>query len=183
MIDLETLSTTPTAAIIEIGAVEFDIDTGHISPLKERSEFHRLIEFDSACVNRDIDPNTVRWWFGQPQEARERFTQSIGDPVENVISAFYHWCERIISTEHQVCVWGNGATFDISIVENILQQYGFDIPWKFYNIRDVRTIVHLADGIVDKNGFEFEGVRHNALDDAKHQVKYVSAMWQLFRPV
>ncbi|EPG3512343.1 3'-5' exonuclease, partial [Klebsiella pneumoniae] len=46
--------------------------------------------------------------------------------------------------------------------------------------RDVRTIVELgrAIGINPRRDIPFEGDRHNALADAKHQAKYVSAIWQ-----
>lgn len=35
-----------------------------------------------------------------------------------------------------------------------------------------------AIGINPRRDIPFEGDRHNALADAKHQAKYVSAIWQ-----
>jgi len=82
---------------------------------------------------------------------------------------------------HHAYVWGNGATFDISILEAAYRQRGIPIPWAFWNIRDVRTIAALAWPHVKKDHTEFVGVPHRALDDAKHQARYVSAMWQHLR--
>ncbi|HEM0000754.1 TPA: 3'-5' exoribonuclease, partial [Escherichia coli] len=49
---------------------------------------------------------------------------------------------------------------------------------------DVRTIVQLGEavGFYAKNMIPFEGTPHNALDDARHQAKYVSAIWQKLIP-
>lgn len=52
--------------------------------------------------------------------------------------------------------------------------------WNCFNDRDVRTIVDLgrADGFDTKRDMPFDGERHNALADAIHQAKYVSAIYQ-----
>ncbi|EQA7358075.1 3'-5' exonuclease [Enterobacter hormaechei] len=46
--------------------------------------------------------------------------------------------------------------------------------------RDVRTVVEMGKAISfdPKRDMPFEGTRHSALDDAIHQAKYVSAIWQ-----
>ncbi|MED8996081.1 3'-5' exonuclease, partial [Escherichia coli] len=57
-------------------------------------------------------------------------------------------------------------------------------PWRYTNDRDVRTIVQLGEavGFYAKNMIPFEDTPHNALDDARHQAKYVSAIWQKLIP-
>ncbi|HFU1809209.1 TPA: 3'-5' exonuclease, partial [Escherichia coli] len=57
-------------------------------------------------------------------------------------------------------------------------------PWRYYNDRDVRTIVELGKTIDfdARTVIPFEGVRHNALDDARHQAKYVTATIQKLIP-
>ena len=54
------------------------------------------------------------------------------------------------------------------------------MPWQWWNDRDVRTVVELGKAIAfdPKRDMPFEGTRHNALADAIHQAKYVSAIWQ-----
>ncbi|WP_314731978.1 3'-5' exonuclease [Escherichia coli] len=54
----------------------------------------------------------------------------------------------------------------------------------YYNDRDVRTIVELGKTIDfdARTVIPFEGVRHNALDDARHQAKYVTATIQKLIP-
>ena len=173
MIDLETLGTKPDAPILSIGAVYFDPDTGLFG-----CKFHVKLDFIEACKDRQIDPATVEWWMGQSDEARTALT----DPGEGYSKhdALYH-LSAFLDNEGDVKVWGNGATFDISMLEDLYRQLDTSIPWKFYNVRDVRTIVAAAEGIVDRKDIPFDGIKHDALADAVHQATYVSAMWQALR--
>lgn len=171
MIDLETMGTRANAPVLSIGACFFDPNTGSIG-----GEFHRRIEWNSGFAGRVADPNTIKWWMKQSKEAQDGVLRS-GADVTNVLWDFHNWCVTGLAIK----AWGNGATFDISMMENIFQQYGIPIPWNFWDVRDVRTIVELAEGILDCNSIKFEGIQHNALDDAKHQARYVSAMWQALR--
>ena len=68
-----------------------------------------------------------------------------------------------------VQVWGNGASITSSLEQHT--RSGIECPWKFFNDRDVRTIVELgrAVGFDPKKDLPFTGEVHNALDDAIHQ--------------
>jgi exodeoxyribonuclease VIII len=75
-------------------------------------------------------------------------------------------------------MWGNGATFDISMLEDAYRQYEIEIPWKFWNVRDCRTVLDMYESI--RGGFNKTVNRqgaHNALDDAKFQAQYITMMW------
>ncbi len=88
------------------------------------------------------------------------------------------------SGEFFVHVWGNGANFDNTILRRSYERQGIPCPWRYYNDRDVRTIVELGKAIDfdARTAIPFEGERHNALDDARYQAKYVSAIWQKLIP-
>lgn len=79
-----------------------------------------------------------------------------------------------------VQVWGNGATYDNVLLEASYDRAGIPCPWKFWNDRDVRTIVELGKAVGCKPRYEIpsEGEPHKAISDALHQVKYVSAILQ-----
>lgn len=66
--------------------------------------------------------------------------------------------------------WGNGSTFDITIIENLLRQYNVDPPWMFWNVMDLRTFRKYVAGGAKVVKL---GVDHNALDDAVSQAMYV----------
>ena len=58
MVDLETLATTPDAAILTIGACKFDPRGNNIT-----DQYYERIDLDSQ--NRRIDENTIEWWSKQ----------------------------------------------------------------------------------------------------------------------
>ena len=171
MIDLETLGVKNGAPIISIGAVFFDPDTGDLG-----GEYHRKIKFESSCEKRVPDASTIRWWMQQSDEAR----MSVLSGGNKTIDVLKDFCDFLLDNAvDDVIVWGNGASFDISILESALNDYEIKVPWKFWNVRDVRTVVDMASRIhIKKSDFPFDGIKHNALADAKHQANYVSIMWQ-----
>lgn len=178
MIDLETLSTHTNAAIIEIGAVEFNKETGEIG-----DKFSVRITPSDWCNNgRHVDGETIVWWMKQSEDARKRYTERGEGLIMNLkaalvkLSAFIRNCsEQVPSTDHHdtVVVWGNGATMDITILESAYEYFGETIPWKYWAVNDVRTIVDLNPSV--KKGMKFDGVKHSAIDDCKHQIKYLVA--------
>lgn len=61
MVDLETAGTGPDAAILAIGAVAFDRDTGRLGPT-----FYTTINLASAvATGGQIEPATFTWWLQQ----------------------------------------------------------------------------------------------------------------------
>lgn len=170
MIDLETLGTGVDAVFIAIGAIYFDPDTGELG-----DEFYENIDWQSSLnQGRTMTADTIKWWFQQSNEARRAVVKN-GAPLIRVLKTFDHFCGNY------PMVWGNGSTFDISILEHAYTQLNREVPWKFWNIRDVRTIKDLGKKKVDEAIFKMEGIAHNALDDAKHQAKYVSILWQAIK--
>ncbi|MED0142075.1 3'-5' exoribonuclease, partial [Escherichia coli] len=178
MIDLETMGKKSNAPIVVIGAVFFDPQTGEIGPT-----FYIVISLVDAMDTGAVpDGSTIEWWLAQSSEARSAI---LVDQVK-LVDALIQFREFIneYSNEKFVQVWGNGATFDNTILRTSYERLNIPCPWRYYNDRDVRTIVELGKTIDfdARTVIPFEGVRHHALDDARHQAKYVSAIWQKLIP-
>ncbi|EFF0771500.1 exonuclease [Escherichia albertii] len=178
MIDLETMGTNTNAPIVVIGAVFFDPQTGEIGPV-----FYIAISLTDA-MNTGAVPNggTIEWWLKQSSEARAAIlTDQV--KLKDALSRFREFINEY-SDEKFVQVWGNGATFDNAILRTSYERLDIPCPWRYYNDRDVRTIVELGKTIDfdARTVIPFEGVRHNALDDARHQAKYVTATIQKLIP-
>lgn len=65
------------------------------------------------------------------------------------------------------------------ILRNAFESTGVPVPWKFWHELHVRTVVELGRyilGYEPKRNMPFDGVVHNALADAQHQLRYVSAI-------
>ncbi|MSL05541.1 exonuclease, partial [Escherichia coli] len=165
MIDLETMGKNPDAPIISIGAIFFDPQTGDMGP-----EFSKTIDLETA--GGVIDRDTIKWWLKQSREAQSAImTDEI--PLDDALLQLREFIDEN-SGEFFVQVWGNGANFDNTILRRSYERQGIPCPWRYYNDRDVRTIVELGKAIDfdARTAIPFEGERHNALDDARYQAKY-----------
>lgn len=166
MIDLETLDNRSSSAIVSIGACLFDRTTGEIM-----DTFYERISWTAALASGGtVGASTLKWWFKQSDEARLELTKGGGIKISvamNKLAGFIPYMSR---------VWGNGSSFDISILEHTMGRCSVKIPWAHWNVRDVRTVCDLAT--MKREDVPFEGEKHNALDDAIHQAQYVSLMIQ-----
>ena len=172
MIDIETLGTSADAVILSVSACYFEPSTGEIG-----DKFDKQINLKaSIAAGRDIDASTVLWWMSQDDNARKQFaTNHKAAKMTDVLKDFATFIKP------KSLVWGNGASFDLTILSTAYARCKLPLPWMFWDERDVRTIVHIGQalGFNPKKDMPFKGVRHNALDDSIHQSKYVSAIWQL----
>lgn len=163
MIDLETLGTTADAVIMSIGAVKFDLESDGM----DDAGFYASISIDSNLdLDRVIQEDTLVWWTQQSEAARAVFTepkQSLGDALASLVEWLGH---------NKRCVWSNGASFDIPMLEHAYRQLGWEAPWEFRNSRCVRTYKSLpwADRVPKPVN------DHNALRDAVNQARYVQAI-------
>ena len=177
MVDLETMGKKHNAPIVAIGAVVFDPATGSIG-----ESFYKVVCLESS-VNWGavIDPSTVIWWLKQSSEARSAIVNDDAIPLLDVLLQFREFVsDNVAGGSKKAQVWGNGASFDNSILRSSYDCIAEDYPWEYWNDRDVRTMVELGQAISfdPKTTIPFEGSRHNALADAIHQARYVSAIWQ-----
>ncbi|HHY9321755.1 TPA: 3'-5' exoribonuclease domain-containing protein, partial [Escherichia coli] len=138
MIDLETMGKNPDAPIISIGAIFFDPQTGDMGP-----EFSKTIDLETA--GGVIDRDTIKWWLKQSREAQSAImTDEI--PLDDALLQLREFIDEN-SGEFFVQVWGNGANFDNTILRRSYERQGIPCPWRYYNDRDVRTIVELGKAI------------------------------------
>nr|WP_237731291.1 3'-5' exonuclease [Lelliottia amnigena] len=180
MIDLETMSLKPSAPIVAIGAVFFEPQTGDLG-----AEFYTAVNLSSDMALGAVpDGDTILWWLKQSSEARAAICTDDTLPISDALSELSAFISRNSENPRYLKVWGNGANFDNVILRAAYERAGHICPWQFWNDSDVRTIVLLGRllGFDPKRDMPFDGVAHNALADARHQVKYLSAIWQRLLP-
>jgi len=169
MLDLETMGNSSNSAILSIGAVEFDLESGETG-----REFYQKVNLQS-CLNAGLVVNgsTIMWWLQQSEAARKEVSK-VGDNLYNSLTKLTTFM-RCLELDFQL--WGNGARFDIGILEDAYFACKFEtVPWNFRNERDVRTLVSFAPEI--KENYPFLGKAHTPIDDCKHQIGYCSAIWR-----
>lgn len=170
MIDLESLGQTPLAPILSVGAVFFDN-----KEIKLEREWHLEIE-EQLRQGRKPDFSTICWWMTQSDKAREIFNKEFRHTPVYFTGEFNQFCRS--SNMHNPKLWGNGASFDIPILESLLKKnmaIDAKLPWQFWDHRCFRTIKAITN--CDKK-IPFEGEKHSALTDARHQAKCLIELWK-----
>lgn len=166
-LDLETMGQRPDAAITAIGAVEFSLEKKILG-----REFYVVVDLNSAMRSGGtVDASTILWWLRQSDEARREFEKS-GLMLPQALKGFTHFLTGFYNTSFfndKVCVWGNGAAFDNVILRSAYERLDMTPPWSHKNDRCYRTV----RAACPKVEFTPSGVKHNALDDAKNQARYL----------
>ena len=174
MVDLETLGTRQDAIVLEISAVEFNCHTGEIGEV-----FDAKLDIDDQLrYKRGLNSKTLLWWFKQDEEARKNvFAEDIirfNMPMALAkFSDFVKRCDNKCNSDSDrrvVKLWGNGSIFDIGILQNMYDNIiiKMKLPWKFWAVNDVRTIVDINSDV--KKNCKFDGTPHCAVDDCKHEI-------------
>lgn len=167
MVDLETLGTLPTSAIVAIGAVAFT-NTGQVL-----GDFERVVDIQSSIdAGCSVTGDTIKWWLNQSNEARAMFQMPSVDLLTALID-FKDWLA--LYNLDTIKVWGNGASFDNAILAHAYHTQGSPLPWKFWNDRCFRTLAAQSPHIK----IQRVGVYHNTLDDAKTQMQHLFKLWGL----
>lgn len=159
MIDLETLATSPDAAILTIGAVKFDPFGDDVNDPK-CTKFYTRVDLDSCDkIGLVTNDDTIAWWANQSKEAQdEAFGETDRVDIVDAMHQLYKFCWGAKR------VWSHGATFDIVMCEHIFRKIGKAIPWSFWEVRDTRTLFDI--GI---NPNRPPVLKHHALEDAWNQ--------------
>lgn len=170
MLDLETMGNGSNSAIVSIGAVEFDINTGELG-----REFYHKIDLKS-CLDKGLKMNadTVLWWLTQNESARKMVAEGQGTELSHALYAFHLFL--VPMHEKEIKIWGNSVRFDCGILQDAYTACNYPIPWNFRNEMDVRTLVALAPEI--KANFPSVGILHDPIADCKFQIGYCTAIWQ-----
>lgn len=166
MLDLETLSSEPDAAIVSIGLCTFSaFGPGDFRP----STYYTAVRPKSAqAFGGRIDASTVAWWMRQSESAREIFAaegKSITDALLEV-TAFVRGFAR-------PKIWGNGASFDNVVLRQAYKRLSIEAPWEWRDDRCYRTLKNMRPDVP----FEPFGTAHNALDDAIAQARHAERIF------
>ncbi len=137
MLDLETLSLRSNAAVIGIGVAR-------VFPGSEvRKVFDELISPSKLSIvdsHFHVDEKIIAWHNANTQALNRAYMD--GEDGGYVINKFTS-CLALLAQQQPLMIWCQGTDFDIPIITNYLQVYGLTAPWKYSNVRDLRTLAAL----------------------------------------
>lgn len=170
VIDIETMGIETGAPIIQIAAASVLYNEKENCPIVQ-SEFCRFISLESNA-NKGLtkfDGDTLEWWLNQAERSKEAMNVlkevAHGDRLYDVISEYLDW-DYLFGTSSDDNIdtyyWSRGTDFDFRHLGNAFKLFGFQTPWKFWQLRDLRTI--------DDPAFVGDYTRPKDLHDARLDV-------------
>lgn len=189
MLDIETLGVADDAQVIQISAGAFDLET-IVTELSDMKTFDCVLDLSTLGDTLTVEQGTLKFWTSDTSNAtvlHRMLTNDNGVTEKIMVEKLHKWLLDLIAN-HESCkltlaeirLWGNGIIFDNVKIENLFKKYGLQSPVKFYNHRDVRTIVELVANKKNTTVAEYrdqfsEGIeKHNAIHDVLYQARYVT---------
>lgn len=170
MIDLETLGNGENKCVVQIGACEFDMETGEIG-----KTFKVNVDAESAVrAGFELDAKTVYWWLSQDRAAIDSI---LAQPRLDIREAFTQLNEFLKDANQ---IWSH-ATFDFVTIMETFRKLNIKTQFHYRSARDIRTLTSMVNMTVDK--VERLGTHHDGLDDAIHQVKYCSLAYRKLKGI
>jgi hypothetical protein len=172
MLDMETLALGTQPTILTIGVVKFD-PFGNEQTNPSMETLYLRVDIESQVViGREINDSTVEWWGKQSPETQ---AEALGDgtpdnprlTIEEAFDKLYKFCWGAKR------VWSNGSIADVVWAETAFKQIGRTTPWKYWEVRDVRTAFDL--GINPKMPLK---TSHHALEDAVAQAMGIQNVYR-----
>lgn len=166
MLDLETMGTEPGCAIVSIGAVQFDLESGVIG-----NKFYTSISL-KTCMDAglSVDPYTIMWWLDQNDQARAKLLENTV-ALETALQLFKNFLEQ----NNLTIVWGNSASFDCSILAACYRKLQLNVPWMYIHEKCYRTVTKLFPANVPKKD---STKSHDPIYDCEYQIGVLCSIWK-----
>lgn len=175
MIDIETLGTRPGSVIASIAIVPFDPYVGEVG---SEMFFCTINTRGQVEYGLHQEEGTVAWWLSQDDDVREVSFPSKPnfDDLQAALDAVSDYMKTIPDAK----VWSHGSSFDTVLLSEAFARCGLNVPWRYQNVRDTRTIL----GFCKENGFDFvveNPMKHDPRADAISQAKMICSAYALMR--
>lgn len=165
VVDEESMSTEPNAAILAIGATMID-------DLEAVDRFYVNVDLQSClAVGLHESESTREWWSKQSAEAFNA-TQTNCVPIQTALQMWSDWINS--HGGKSVRLMGNGPCADNMWLNSAYKACGMANPVPFWNDICHRTLNWIGGKWlgVTKEDVSFKGVKHHAGDDAEHEAQH-----------
>ena len=165
VVDEESMSTEPNAAILAIGATMID-------DLEAVDRFYVNVDLQSClAVGLHESESTRNWWAKQSAEAFNA-TQTNCVPIQTALQMWTDWINK--HGGKSVRLMGNGPCADNMWLNSAYKACGMENPVPFWNDICHRTLNWIGGKWlgVTKEDVPFKGVKHHAGDDAEHEAQH-----------
>ena len=169
MVDVETLSTNTDAVITQIGLCFFDANDPN--PDDYFATQILLDVEEQKVLGRHVSKGTMKFWEGEDQALFEKVTSgttSMRDAVTLVRNTWATYAKRGCQ------FWGNGPSFDETLVRSLFEHFDETVPWAFFKVRCFRT--KMQDWPVKRVK---PTVKHDGMSDAIAQAQTIKRCYEM----
>lgn len=174
VIDEESLSTEPNAALYSIGATM-------VKDLDVVDRFYVNIDPQSCLdVGLHQSQSTMEWWAKQGKAAQDvLLTDRV--PLRQALQMWSDWIAK--HGGKSVRLMGNGPRADNQWLDSAYKACGMENPTPYWNDIDHRTLNWIGGAWLglSKDDVKFKGVKHHAGDDAEHEAQHAISVLQRVR--
>lgn len=174
MVDTETLNTATDAAITQIAAVVFDLDTGLIEVAPDGPGgspgapdlFNAYVKNGFGTINR----STVMWWMGQKHGAEfANRIERLGVGLREALHHFGGWLSE--NGRAGLPLYAHGAPFDFPVLRSSFEACELVPPWSYRDELCCRAFYKELPGgrppaVAEPAGY----AKHDALSDCLLQI-------------
>ncbi|MCX0428022.1 3'-5' exonuclease [Aeromonas veronii] len=148
VVDTETLATDKRALVLTLSAVRFNryaaelglsFDNGEPFMDGETTLHLKLNVTEQLLAGRTVDPGTVKWWNGRGDAARASIINGHSVSTREALALFSGFVQG-------AQMFARGTDFDPPILASLFEDFGLPVPWRFNQVRDVRTYIDALSG-------------------------------------
>jgi hypothetical protein len=176
MLDCETMSTSPTAAIVQIGAVYMGRMEHLPGTIGNLPSWCLAVTLESSVAyGGTVDEDTTAWW-AHPDRlaARKTWDPAYGTPAYPIAAALNYlemFLRKYAPDKDTRVVWAKGTSFDIPVLTSAMARLGRDVPWHFWADRCARTLSAEYRDVIPLDPPR-HGPKHDARADALNQAEH-----------
>ena len=158
MVDIETYDVIPSAVILSLGACT----------IRDSAAGCFYTEFDpNTQSDRTTSASTIEWW---KRQGEDKIPNKSTTYLEDGLRKFSFW---LSSLRAEPIIWCKGTDFDVAILADAYKYYNMRIPWKYNNIRDMRTLKKCHPQLT----YIENPNPHHALQDAIYQTHHLQQIF------
>lgn len=171
-VDIESLDLGPRTVVTQIAMLGYDLEQDTRLKL-HYNEFLPIQPQIDMKPARTISAQTLWFWMQQPDEARLRFENNLGDDpfdLQYLTKSFVDTFRRMTADYESYVIVAKGPQFDLVAIESLLTELDLEVPWDYDAVDDLRTLLRKAK-INPKDVPTPEGfIKHVAYWDADWQI-------------
>lgn len=178
MVDLETMSTHPSnALVLSAAVVPFRLDTD--DPFSDGDCATIVVPDigDQIMAGREVLPETQAWWRKQSVDASDHWRRPGQNRFNDVRDALSVLSSALKEAD---CIWSRGIVFDIGNLDSLYRSFFLPVPWRYSAPRDVRTVTEFCPRLrIAPPKAQHDLIPHNPIHDCILQVWSVWERWPI----